>query len=152
MQVWPRGAAALGAAADADPRILLFDGARRNLPVRDLYEALDVYLSPHRSEGYGLTLAEAADLGTAVIATGWGLPADIAARPEVQSIGWRLVPVEDPQGIYTIAQARWAEPDIAEAAAKLRALYAARQGQGLCPLDLLRSSSPAKAKPLQSIP
>jgi glycosyltransferase involved in cell wall biosynthesis len=139
MEVWPRGAAALAAAADADPRIVLIDGARRRVPMLDLYEAVDVYLSLHRSEGYGLTLAEAADLGTAVIATGWGLPADIAARPEVTSVGWRLIRVEDPQGIYTIPEARWAEPDISEAAAKLRALYAAKQGQGLCPW------TPAKA-------
>lgn len=146
-KVWPRGAAALAAAAAADPRILLIDGARRRMPIVDLYEALDVYLSLHRSEGYGLTLAEAADLGTSVIATGWGLPADIAARPEVQSVGWRLVRVEDPQGIYTIPEARWAEPDVLEAAAKLRALYAARQGHGLCPPAFARGGlwTPAKA-------
>jgi hypothetical protein len=34
--------------------------------------------------------------------------------------------VEDPQGIYKVPGATWAEPDIADAAAKLRTLYAAR--------------------------
>jgi glycosyltransferase involved in cell wall biosynthesis len=127
MAVWPRGAAALAAAAADDKRIVLVDGERRRLPVGDMYEAVDVYLSLHRSEGYGLTQAEAADVGTAVIATGWGMAADIAARPDVASVGWQLVPVEDPQGVYTVPEASWAEPDIQDAAAHLRARYAARK-------------------------
>ena len=129
---WPPGSAALRAAAAEDARILVVDGETRRMPIRDLYEALDAYLSPHRSEGYGLTLAEAADIGTSVIATGWGLAADIAARPEVATIGWRLVPVEDPQGFYRLSEANWAEPDLIEAAAKLRALYDRRLERG-CP-------------------
>jgi glycosyltransferase involved in cell wall biosynthesis len=120
--IWPPGHAALEKAAAADPRILIFDGAARRIPIGDLYLVLDVYLSLHRSEGYGLNLAEAASLGTPVLATGWGLAADIAARPEVTEVAWRLVPVEDPQRVYTDAGARWAEPDIADAAAKLRSL------------------------------
>jgi hypothetical protein len=54
---WPRGFAALYDAAAEDSRILLVDGESRRMPIRDLYEVLDVYLSLHRSEGYGLTLA-----------------------------------------------------------------------------------------------
>ncbi|WP_146216987.1 glycosyltransferase [Falsiroseomonas bella] len=121
-EVWPAGHAELLQAAAQDPRILLIDGDPRRIPIGDLYYAADVYLSLHRSEGYGLNLAEAASLGTAVLATGWGLAADIAARPDVRTVSWRLVPVKDPQGAYDDPDAHWAEPDIAEAAAKLRAL------------------------------
>jgi glycosyltransferase involved in cell wall biosynthesis len=127
-EVWPAGFAALAAAAAQDPRILLFDGERRRIPLVDLYHAIDVYLSLHRSEGYGLNLAEAASLGTPVLATGWGLAADIAARAEVRSVGWRLVPVVDPQGAYTELGALWAEPDLDEAVAALRALADGRTG------------------------
>jgi glycosyltransferase involved in cell wall biosynthesis len=130
---WPPGSAAVRDAAANDPRILVVDGEARRMPIRDLYEAVEVYLSLHRSEGYGLTLAEAADLGTSVIATGWGLAADIAARPEVAGVGWRLVPVEDPQGTYRLRDANWAEPDLVEAAQKLRALYDARPGSNCSP-------------------
>jgi hypothetical protein len=122
LEVWPPGFRELSAAAAADPRILLVDSKTRRLPIIDLYRACDVYLSLHRSEGYGLNLAEAAEIGTVVIATGWALAADIAARPQVQTVGWRLVPVEDPQRAYTGRSAQWAEPDIAEAAEKLRSL------------------------------
>lgn len=121
-ETWPPGFAELTAAAKEDPRIILMDSETRRMPIKDFYEAIDVYLSPHRSEGYGLNLAEAASLGSQVLATGWGLAADIAARPEVTTIAWRLVPVNDPQKIYTEPGARWAEPDIADAAAKLSVL------------------------------
>jgi hypothetical protein len=84
-----------------------------------------VYLSLHRSEGYGLNLAEAARVGTVVMTTGWGLAADIAKRPEVITIPWRLVPVDDPQRIYTEPGTHWAEPDHFAAAEQLHLLYAA---------------------------
>jgi len=127
--LWPEGTAALAAAAREDPRIILFDGQARRMPIGDLYRAIDVYLSLHRSEGYGLNLAEAASLGVPVLATGYGMPADILARPEVDTVGWSLVPVRDPQRAYTDPGTQWAEPDLAEAAAKLCAL-GARRGSG----------------------
>ena len=37
------------------PRILLIDGESGQIPIRDLYNLVDVYLSLHRSEGYGFT-------------------------------------------------------------------------------------------------
>ncbi len=124
-EAWPVGYAELAAAAAADNRIILFDGSRRRIPIGDFYYAIDVYLSLHRSEGYGLNLAEAARVGTSVIATGWQLAADVAERPEVTTVPWRLVPLKDPQGIYAASGARWAEPDLSAAAQQLRALYAA---------------------------
>jgi len=121
---WPPGDAQMAAAAAADERITVLDSSARRIPIGDFYYAIDVYLSLHRSEGYGLNLAEAARVGTPVIATGWGMAADIAKRPEVATIPWRLVPVEDPQGIYhTEAGVHWAEPDVAAAAEQLRQLY-----------------------------
>lgn len=122
LETWPTGASELARAVRDDPRILLFDGARRSIPIGELYVVSDVYLSLHRSEGYGLNLAEAASVGTRVLATGWGLAEDIAALAEVETVEARLVPVVDPQGAYTGLGARWAEPDIADAAGKLRAL------------------------------
>ena len=123
---WPVGYEQLTAAAAADDRIIVLDNAVSRIPIGDFYYAIDVYLSLHRSEGYGLNLAEAARVGTNVIATGWGLAADIANRPEVAIVPWRLVPLKDPQGIYDESDAHWAEPDLSAAAEQLRALYAAR--------------------------
>ncbi len=86
--------------------------AARKPPILDFYHMLDCYLSLHRSEGYGLNLAEAASLGIPVIATGWGLADDIAAMPGVATVPWRLVPVEDLQGTYEGLAASWAEPTL----------------------------------------
>lgn len=119
---WPPGSVELTAAAREDPRIILVDKETRQMSISDFYHAIDVYLSLHRSEGYGLNLAEAASIGSRVLATGWGLAEDIAAKPEVTTIAWSLVPVNDPQRIYTELGARWAEPDIVDAAAKLNVL------------------------------
>ena len=100
------------------------------MPVSDFFQIIDVYVSLHRSEGYGLTVAEAADVGIPALATGWWLPPDIAARPGVISVASHCVPVVDPQGVYTQkgSGAYWAEADIIDAAEKLRAL---------CPLPIL---------------
>jgi glycosyltransferase involved in cell wall biosynthesis len=121
-QAFPPGIAELEAAIAGDARITLATEAAQKPPILDFYHMLDCYLSLHRSEGYGLNLAEAAHLGIPVIATGWGLADDIAAMPGVETVSWRLVPVSDPQGAYSGLNAAWAEPDIEEAVAALRRL------------------------------
>ena len=39
--------------------------------LNSLIRLCDVFLSLHRSEGFGLVMAEAMNLGTAAVATGW---------------------------------------------------------------------------------
>jgi len=100
-----------------DDRISVVDVANTPFPIVDFFNCLDVFLSLHRSEGYGLTIAEAAQAGVRSIATGWGLAPDIMRRPEVWTVGSRLVPPLDPQNVYSSYEdALWAEPDIAQAA------------------------------------
>jgi glycosyltransferase involved in cell wall biosynthesis len=111
--------------AEVDPRITVFDPLNRRWPINEFLPCLDVFLSLHRSEGYGLQIAEAAQAGVATLATGWGLAPDICARPEVITIGYRLVTALDPQGFYMqFDGAKWAEPDIDDAARWLRVLRA----------------------------
>jgi glycosyltransferase involved in cell wall biosynthesis len=106
-----------------DNRIHIFNPSSHPWPMSDFYGAIDAFISLHRSEGYGLQIAEAAQAGVSVLATAWGLAPDILARPEVIPIGYRLVRVLDPQGFYSqFPRARWAEPDIDEAASWLRLL------------------------------
>jgi glycosyltransferase involved in cell wall biosynthesis len=81
-------------------------------------------LSPHRSEGYGLTLAEAFLLGVPALATGWSGNMDyMAALPEL-AITYRLIPVSDSYGVYRDPNQVWADPDIDDAASKLQRLAA----------------------------
>lgn len=119
---FPEGLASLREAASGDRRIALEEVRARNSSIQDHYFAADLYLSLHRGEGFGLNLAEALLLGLPVVATGWSLTEWLARHPLMHTMPSTLVPVEDPQGVYDIPGAHWAEPDIAAAAEHLRRL------------------------------
>jgi glycosyltransferase involved in cell wall biosynthesis len=107
--------------AGDDPRILIWDTAVVDCPIRAFYGLIDIYVSLHRSEGYGLTLAEAAQAGVRVLATGWSLAPDIARRSEIRTVGHRLVVPLDTQRFYDrYPGALWAEPDLGDAVGGLR--------------------------------
>ncbi len=110
--------------AGSDARIRILDTSLQPVSIRQFYAQLDLYLSLHRGEGYGLNLAEATQAGVPVIATGWGLAPDIAERPHVRTVGYRLVVPLDPQRFYdSFPGALWAEPDMMEAADLLCVSY-----------------------------
>ncbi len=85
----------------------------------NLLASADVFVSLHRSEGFGLSIAQSMVLGRAVIATGWSGNADFQAGGVVE-VPYELVPARDPSGRYEIAGAVWAEPDVGFAAEALR--------------------------------
>ncbi|MDQ4061178.1 MAG: glycosyltransferase [Pseudomonadota bacterium] len=126
---YPPGLEVLRAAKGGDPRVSIVEVNARNSSIDDHYAAADAYLSLHRSEGFGLNLAEALHLGLPVIATDWGLARSLAEHPGLHAVRSRLVPVADPQHVYDrVPGARWADPDIEHAAGLLRAVRA-RQSQ-----------------------
>ncbi len=95
------------------------------LPAADahaLTQAADIVLSLHRSEGFGLVLAEAMLLGRAVIATGWSGNMTFMDDGNSVLVPFTLVPAVDPRGVYAVPGATWAEADIPAAAAALRDL------------------------------
>jgi Glycosyl transferases group 1 len=95
----------------------------RTLPAADLHAltaASDIVLSLHRSEGFGLVLAEAMLLHRPVIATGWSGNMAFMDAHCAALVDYRLVPARDPRQVY--AGASWAEPDHAVAVAQLRRL------------------------------
>jgi len=124
-EIYPPGIRMLRQMTEADPRIVVLGD---KAPVGDIarfYDTIDVYLSLTRSEGYGLSIAEASQIGIPVLATAWGLAADLAARPLVIPVDYTLVGIVDPQHFYDrVHGAVWAEPDIADAARHLRELRA----------------------------
>ena len=89
-----------------------------------LYFSHDIYLSLHRSEGYGLTIREAMLRGLQIVATGWSGNMDFMAGDACHAVPYRLVPVHMPSGPYKGVAARWAEPDIDAAADILRGVRA----------------------------
>jgi glycosyltransferase involved in cell wall biosynthesis len=80
----------------------------------------DIVLSLHRSEGFGLVLAEAMLLCKPVIATGWSGNMTFMDAESAALVDYRLIPAQDPRDVYF--GAHWADPDQAVAIAHLRRL------------------------------
>lgn len=109
------------AVADA-PNIRL---ETRTLPTREsdaLTAAADIVLSLHRSEGFGLVLAEAMLLGKPVVATGWSGNMEFMDETNSVPVPYRLIPAHDPRGVYELPGAMWAEPDVGAASMMLTRL------------------------------
>lgn len=80
-----------------------------------LFQACDAYVSLHRSEGFGMTLAEAMCMGKPVIATHYGGSADFTTVANSYPVAYRLVELEQDYGPYSQGQV-WADADVGHAA------------------------------------
>ncbi len=83
----------------------------------------DAYLSLHRSEGFGLTMAEAMYLGKPVIATAYSGNMDFMTEENSYLVPYQPVTLQQHHGLYE-QDNQWADPDIHAAAELLRAVYA----------------------------
>jgi glycosyltransferase involved in cell wall biosynthesis len=96
------------AIGDASDVVLLTESL--STEARDqLMASCDILLSLHRSEGFGLLLAEAMAAGKAVVATGWSGNMDFMDHDSSVLIPFTLLPVDDPQGLYQ--KGLWADAD-----------------------------------------
>ena len=116
-ELYPDTFRALREAVAGDPTIRLMT---ENLSAEDmarLTASSDVVLSLHRSEGYGLLLAEALWLGKPALATGWSSNVEFMDPASSVLVDYRLIPVEGDGAIYRAG--RWADADVDDAAVKL---------------------------------
>src|SRR5262249_47611311 len=117
---------ALQDASARDPRIRIFAETLDYEHVLSLYASSDVFVSLHRSEGLGLGPMEAMALGKAVVATAWSGTMEYMDHTTACLVPYRLVPTQGARGVYSPAvvgdAARWAEPDIEEAARWMKRL------------------------------
>ena len=92
-----------------------------------LFNACDCYVSLHRSEGLGLTLAEAMLLGKPAIATGYSGNLHFMNRDNSLLVGYERTEIPEdlppsyPKGCV------WAEPSVEEAAHWMRWVYEHRE-------------------------
>jgi glycosyltransferase involved in cell wall biosynthesis len=82
----------------------------------------DCYVSLHRSEGYGLTIAESMSLGKPVIATAYSGNMDFTNPDNSYLVPWTEGRV--PAGCDPYPEgSRWADPDLAAAGRLMREVY-----------------------------
>lgn len=117
----PEDYAALREAVRDLPDTVLISGT---LPRSDIYlleAACDCFVSLHRSEGFGLAVAESMFLGKPVISTDWSATAEFVTPENGCPVRCTLQPIEKSHGPYGRGQL-WAEPDVTHAAEWMRRL------------------------------
>lgn len=114
------------AAAAAHPDVHLLT-ERLSAPERSgLMNAADCYVSLHRAEGFGYTLAESMWLGKPVIATGYSGNVDFMTPDNSYLVDHRLVPIGAGSEPYP-PDGLWAEPDLDHAARLMRQVFENRE-------------------------
>jgi len=108
---------------ERDSRCVVLREITTAAEVTALMATADCYISPHRSEGFGLTVAEAMALGVPVVATDWGGTADFVTEEVGFPLNYSLIEVEQDYGPYGKG-AIWAEPSREHLVAILRAIAA----------------------------
>lgn len=109
-------------AAEGRPDVLFVDEYFSAAAMRAAIELSDTYVSLHRSEGYGLNMADAMAHGTPVVATGYSGNMDFMTPDTAELVGYDLVEVGRGNEPYD-ARATWADPDLEAASAAMRRLF-----------------------------
>jgi glycosyltransferase involved in cell wall biosynthesis len=109
---------AMHEAADGLP-VRFLEGHVTRAELAALLRASDGYASLHRSEGFGLTLAEAMLLDKPVVATGYSGNLEFMTDDTAWLVRHQLVALTRTHGPY-LQGYEWAAPDEAHAAAHLR--------------------------------
>ena len=104
------------------PKVKIIVDTLSNDDISDLYQASDVYLSLHRSEGFGRTIVEAMQHGLEIISTNYSGPKDYLDSAYARMVAWYKKPVLEGDYPYTKGSS-WAEPSVSSAAAHLNAVY-----------------------------
>jgi glycosyltransferase involved in cell wall biosynthesis len=109
-------------AESRDANIRITDCNLNREQVRRLLHSCDCYVSLHRAEGFGLTMAEAMTMAKPVIATGYSGNMDFMTAENSFLVRHRLIPIEKVHGPYKRGFL-WADPDLDHAAALMRQVY-----------------------------
>ncbi|WP_228056385.1 glycosyltransferase [Microcoleus sp. LEGE 07076] len=119
---FPEAQASLNSAIANNSNIKHLDGYLSKDKINGLLYNCDCYVSLHRCEGFGLTMAEAMFYGKPVIAT------DYSSNTEFMNVGnsflvkYKLIPIEQDCGPYKKGNI-WAQPDVAHAADLMQKVF-----------------------------
>ncbi|MDQ8197560.1 glycosyltransferase [Pelagicoccus enzymogenes] len=117
----PEEFAKLRDAIEGLPDCHLIDQTLPREAVYGLMQACDSYVSLHRSEGFGLTVAESMFLGKPVISTNWSATSEFLDAQNGCPVDYQLVELQETFGPYAKGQ-HWAEASVEHAANYMRRL------------------------------
>ena len=106
-----------------DPRIIVIDEILPRISILGLISVCDAYISLHRSEGFGLGMAEAMKMGKVVIGTNYSGNTDFMNDRNSCLINYQLIPVKPAEYVHVESGAIWADPDINHAAYWMKRIY-----------------------------
>ncbi|MGE0026122.1 MAG: methyltransferase domain-containing protein [Thermoleophilia bacterium] len=110
-------------AAAARDDVVVMDGYLDGAAKDGLMCECDCYVSLHRSEGLGLTMAEAMAAGRPVVATGYSGNLEFMHEGNSLLVGpGDLIPIGPGRDPYP-PEARWADPDLDDAAGLMRRVF-----------------------------
>jgi len=104
---------------DENPSIKLIDKYLEKEEILTLLKGAKALVSLHRSEGFGLVIAEAMAVGTPVIVTGWSGNMDFTLDSNALIVKYDLIDLDEDHGPYQKGNT-WADPDIKHAAELLK--------------------------------
>ena len=116
----PEALARLQTAA-GETRVVIFNELAPHARALGMIAMCDCYVSLHRAEGFGLTLAEAMMLGKPVIATGYSGNLEFMKSENSWLVDHQLIPVRDGGRIYQSGE--WAEPSEEHAVRLMREVF-----------------------------
>ena len=106
--------------------IVLVDELMTRARAYGIVAMCDCFVSLHRSEGFGLGLAEAMLLGKPAIATGYSGNLAFMNRENSMLVDYEMVEITDERPIYTRGHV-WAEPSVGHAAEHMRWVFENRE-------------------------
>ena len=112
----------LRVAAAGHPHVHLLDFYVSAEEKNGLIAACDCYASLHRSEGFGITMAEAMLLGKPALATGYSGNVDFMSPENSYLVDYEMAPIGPGHDPYP-AEAEWAEPSLDHAAQLMREVF-----------------------------
>lgn len=103
-------------------KVIIINEILTRKEIYELQNSADCYVSLHRSEGFGLNIAESMFLGKPTIATNWSGNTDYMNNTNSFPVNYDLKPINAATRVYNIGS-RWAEPDLEHSIYTMKKVY-----------------------------